>query len=364
MEDSSVKISTSSSDSSSARKHTNSKVTKPAHRNAKRSNTHAAHSPVHEHLPSSPHSGSRMGRHKRVWKACERCRMKKIKCDDEFPCKRCKDDGLVCIAGTRKKTEYKQLPRGHAEVLENTLFALSATIHKLYAMVRSSQQWDLGEPEFNDRGQPVIHDIAAKLGCIRLSADVDLPPHSVFPEDEAGLAKLAAELEVQQRERESQASVEVKSEAGSTCNCTDGASSSELDHSGFEQNDRKVLISGCNNVQTLSPKSFTSYNDFDQNTVLTTDIYPAPAMFSVQPPSGSTSHQSWNIEGTASMDMPPQYIHNMDVDMAEIMLNQGLVGSEFGTIKPHTISCPNLGVMLGVGNPMIYSGYNMESLWS
>ena len=114
MEDSSLKISTSSSGSSSARRHTtSSKVTKPAHRNAKRSNTHAAtQSPVHEHSPLSPHSGSGMDRHKRVWKACERCRMKKTKCDGEFPCKRCKDDGLVCTAGTRKKTEYKQLPRG------------------------------------------------------------------------------------------------------------------------------------------------------------------------------------------------------------------------------------------------------------
>jgi len=35
-------------------------------------------------------------------------------CDGEFPCKRCKDDGLVCTAGTRKKMEYKQLPRGYA----------------------------------------------------------------------------------------------------------------------------------------------------------------------------------------------------------------------------------------------------------
>lgn len=72
------------------------------------------------------------GRHKRVWKACERCRMKKtkvcppylllysrpvisltfLKCDGESPCKRCKDDGLVCTAGSRKKTEFKQLPRG------------------------------------------------------------------------------------------------------------------------------------------------------------------------------------------------------------------------------------------------------------
>ncbi|KAK7962530.1 uncharacterized protein PG986_003355 [Apiospora aurea] len=331
MEDSSLKISTSSGSSSARRHTTSSKVTKPAHRNAKRSNTHATQSPAHEHSPLSPHSGSGMDRHKRVWKACERCRMKKTKCDGEFPCKRCKDDGLVCTAGTRKKTEYKQLPRGYAEVLENTQFALIATVHKLYAMVRSSQQWDLGEPEFNDR---------------------------------AGLAKLAAELEVQQRERESQAAVEVKSEADSTCNRTDRASSSELDHSDFEQDYRKVLMSGRNNVQTLSPQSFTSYNDFDPNTVPTTDYDPAAAIFPVQSPTGPTSYPSWNMARPASMDMPPQYIQNMDVDMAEMMLNQGLVESEFGTIKPHMLSCPNPEVMLGVGDPMIYSGYNIESLRS
>lgn len=36
-----------------------------------------------------------------------------MQCDGEFPCKRCKDDGLVCTAGIRKKMEYKQLPRGY-----------------------------------------------------------------------------------------------------------------------------------------------------------------------------------------------------------------------------------------------------------
>jgi hypothetical protein len=33
-------------------------------------------------------------------------------------------------------------------------------------MIRQNRAWDLGEPELNDRGQPVIHDIAARLGCI------------------------------------------------------------------------------------------------------------------------------------------------------------------------------------------------------
>ncbi|KAM7211120.1 hypothetical protein V8F06_013495, partial [Rhypophila decipiens] len=137
----------------------NSKSVKAVCRGSKRSNTHARN-------PLSPSSykshGSHSvsgGQHKRVWKACERCRMKKTKCGGEFPCKRCKDDGLVCTASTRKKTEYKQLPKGYAELLENTQFALIKTIHKLYSMVRNQQKWDLGEPELNDRGQPVIHNI-------------------------------------------------------------------------------------------------------------------------------------------------------------------------------------------------------------
>ncbi|KXX73509.1 Fluconazole resistance protein 1, partial [Madurella mycetomatis] len=182
------------------RHHAVPKPIKTGHRVAKRTATLAQ--------PQTPtidsHSQHTDGRHKRVWKACERCRMKKTKCDGEFPCKRCKDDGLVCTAGARKKTEYKQLPRGYAEVLENTQFALVATVQKLFSMVRSQQPWEYGEPELNDRGQPVIHDIASKLGCIRPNSDADLPVHSIFPEDEAGLAELARQLEEQQKEEGSQ----------------------------------------------------------------------------------------------------------------------------------------------------------------
>ncbi|KAF5268203.1 hypothetical protein FOXYS1_911 [Fusarium oxysporum] len=113
------------------------------------------------------------------------------RCDGGFPCKRCKGDGLVCTAGVRKKIEYKQLPRGYAEVLENTQFDLIATVHKLYSMVRNNQSRDLSEPELNDRGQPVIHNIAQKLGCIRPNRDIGLPVHSVFPEDEDNYRKAA-----------------------------------------------------------------------------------------------------------------------------------------------------------------------------
>ncbi|KFY27308.1 hypothetical protein V493_03580 [Pseudogymnoascus sp. VKM F-4281 (FW-2241)] len=60
--------------------------------------------------PSGSRSPEVDERHKRVWKACERCRMKKTKCDGESPCKRCRDDSVVCTVGHLKKAEFKQLP--------------------------------------------------------------------------------------------------------------------------------------------------------------------------------------------------------------------------------------------------------------
>ncbi|TVY36201.1 Fluconazole resistance protein, partial [Lachnellula subtilissima] len=118
--------------------------------------------------------------HRRVRKACERCRIKKTKCDGDLPCKRCKLDGLVCIAGRRKKGEHKEFPpknslvsNRYAEVLEDTQHILISTIHKLYSRVRNGESWNLGEPELDDRGLPVVHDIAEKLGCVRPSFDED-----------------------------------------------------------------------------------------------------------------------------------------------------------------------------------------------
>lgn len=90
------------------------------------------------------------GRLKRAWKACERCRMRKSKCSGEIPCKRCKDDGMVCTAVSRKNIAFKQFPRGYAEVLENTQYALTVTVQKLYTMIRNNESWNLGEPESND----------------------------------------------------------------------------------------------------------------------------------------------------------------------------------------------------------------------
>ncbi|KAH7114873.1 hypothetical protein EDB81DRAFT_892954 [Dactylonectria macrodidyma] len=300
---------------------------------------------------------------RRVWKACERCRMKKSKCDGEFPCKRCKDDGMVCAAGIKKKMEYKQLPRGYAEVLENTQFALTVAIHKLYFMVRNNQPWELGDPDLNDRGQPVIHNIVQKLGCIRADSDVDLSIHLVFPEDEAGIAKLAHQLEELQKEANNPRK-EVEDADSSAYNQTQQASLLELDHSDFKHDYQKAACIS-NNAMVLSPQSFTPSSEFD--------FAPLPPEIdaSATSPSQSPSMPSFSAwlsisDETQPSDLTMRFLQLPSVPGSMDILNegfrgfqglQGLMESEFGTVSPHVLSCPNPEVMMGMGDPMIYSGY-------
>jgi hypothetical protein len=98
-------------------------------------------------------------------------------------------------------------------------------------MVRNNESWELGDPEMNDRGQPVIHDIASKLGCIRPSPDL---PYA-FPEGAEDFAELQAQLQAARSEthsddtRSRKASDDVS--YSPALDRTDRASSSESDRS-------------------------------------------------------------------------------------------------------------------------------------
>jgi hypothetical protein len=91
-------------------------------------------------------------------------------------------------------------------------------------MVRNGESWDLGEPELNDRGLPVIHNIAEKLGCIRPSPDM---PQS-FPEDAEEFAELQRQMFAGKLENSDGKASE---DSMSHPDRTERASSSESDHS-------------------------------------------------------------------------------------------------------------------------------------
>ncbi|KAF9776014.1 hypothetical protein IL306_005848 [Fusarium sp. DS 682] len=317
------------------------------HRTSKRADSSAV---TIQHYHHAPRTVGIDGRDKRVWKACERCRMKKTKvyprstsdsilatnmekCDGEFPCKRCKDDGLVCTTAIRRKTKYKQLPPGYTEVLENTQFAFIATIHKLYSMVVNNQPWELGEPELNNHGQPIIHNIAQKLGCIRPQGDVELPVHSVFPGNEAGLPEPAPQLDGQQ------------------------------DDNGQQMEDKDTDCSECNRTDqwSLSPQTFTySTNDFG----FAPSLPDIDAAAKCPPQSLSMSNfPAWVMTAksqvsnlTMQFKQQPGPLGNID------QRHQSLVGSQFSTISTHVLSCSNPEVMMGVEDPMIYFTYDGEHM--
>jgi hypothetical protein len=279
---------------------------------------------------------------------------------------------LICTAGTRKKTEYKQLPPGYAEVLENTQFVLIATVQKLYSMVRNGDPWELGEPELNDRGQPIIHNVAAKLGCLRPNSDLDLPVHSIFPEDEAGMAELARQLQEHAATSSSSAGGSSQSrqeaEAGSTYTHTERASSSaasDAEHSDLDlDTDYRRAAFGTASTVSLSPASL-SYPDFEISppSAAPSDGFPHANQQSPAVPAHPNSFQWASRPTSMDFSQPQLWMASQGFMDADVM-NSGVLGSNYGIKPPHgfSSSCRNPGVMMGVGDPMIFSGYDEDPL--
>ncbi|CAH0021688.1 unnamed protein product [Clonostachys rhizophaga] len=241
-----------SSPSSTRSASTRSKASS-SHRVTKRTSPHVESTmSYNDHLVHAHGGAGRRG--KRVWKACERCRMKKTKCDGEFPCQRCNDDGLICTASVRKRPGYKQLPSGYAEVLENTQLVLVATIRKLYEMVRNHDEWRLGEPRCNDRGQAIIHNIAQKLACIRSNGDIDLPVQSVFPEDMEGMEHLASIL------RKQQATLEAEDGSNKSSDGFSGYSTEANSPEYHSDLDHELCVPGPEGQDSSLQRSYTPEN--------------------------------------------------------------------------------------------------------
>ncbi|KXL41965.1 hypothetical protein M433DRAFT_72405 [Acidomyces richmondensis BFW] len=121
------------------------------------------------------------GIRKRVCKACDRCRLKKSKCDGAHPCSRCKADNAICVFGERKKSHDKIYPKGYVEMLEQQQSQLVSALQEMYRRLRRANAWD--GPQLSEAtGHPLTHDILAALNLLEPkndgSGDVE-----VFEED-------------------------------------------------------------------------------------------------------------------------------------------------------------------------------------
>ncbi|KAF3031814.1 hypothetical protein E8E12_001580 [Didymella heteroderae] len=103
---------------------------------------------------------------KRVCKACDRCRLKKSKCDGASPCSRCKADNAICVFGERKKSQDKVYPKGYVEMLEQQQVQLVAGLRELYTRLQRGRGWP-GQPlREAQSGHPLTHDILERLDLL------------------------------------------------------------------------------------------------------------------------------------------------------------------------------------------------------
>ncbi|KAL4864988.1 hypothetical protein BDV12DRAFT_175395 [Aspergillus spectabilis] len=116
--------------------------------------------------PASENSHSDSGVRKRVCKACDRCRLKKSKCDGAKPCGRCRADNTLCVFGERKKAHDKVYPKGYVEMLEQQQTWLVNGLQQLYRRLLDGEGWQ-GEPlKCEPNGHPLTHDLLTQLGAL------------------------------------------------------------------------------------------------------------------------------------------------------------------------------------------------------
>lgn len=108
---------------------------------------------------------------KRVCKACDRCRLKKSKCDGASPCSRCKADNAICVFGERKKSQDKVYPKGYVEMLEQQQTQLVAGLRELYTRLQQGQSWPGAPLREASSGHPLTHDILERLDLLHTSPD-------------------------------------------------------------------------------------------------------------------------------------------------------------------------------------------------
>jgi hypothetical protein len=264
-------------------------------------------------------------------------------------------------------------------------------------MVRNGEPWELGEPEMNERGQPVIHDIASKLGCIRPSPDLPF----AFPEEEDDFLKLQATMQAKSdltsEETGSRKPSTDDSSSSPSLDRADRASSTESDHSTMSKEYNQKLLSQRRNAaakSTMARKSMpasilTNLSDLSRPThdgetswrsrtsIDTSHSFPSPAYTDYQTGSPMTASPfSWSgtddflsehhILGYSAqmmqqqqqqMPRPSPLAHNfsMSQDNHKLTADDALPGVfGDGTVRPNMLYC-------NTGNTSDYDAMDLTS---
>jgi len=119
---------------------------------------------------------------KRVCKACDRCRLKKSKCDGNSPCGRCQSDNAICVFGERRKSQDKVYPKGFVEQLENNQPLMVAGLQEMYKRMVAAGAWEGPLLKDSLHGAPLTHDILEKLGVLKKDTEGNMEYFEDDPE--------------------------------------------------------------------------------------------------------------------------------------------------------------------------------------
>lgn len=256
----------------------------------------------------------------------------------------------------------------YVEFLETTHLALIGSVHKLYSMIQRNQPWDLGDPELNDQGELVIHDVAKKLGCLGPNGEIQLPIQYELPTTAAGMARLAANPERQQYRYEDDEDDEEYSDYKE-------ADSPTNDHSG-EESPLSELIQSIETELDYRRETFARYNNSITNS--------SPSLYSVD----DSGHSHSGSDGVNSCVTSSPYISSMtefsDPSLSQLgtapdemtlflqqygqapnmgMLNWELGESDYNAPKNDVSTIPDFEMTINAEGQMMFPEYNDHSLW-
>ncbi|KAB8218897.1 hypothetical protein BDV33DRAFT_174655 [Aspergillus novoparasiticus] len=112
-------------------------------------------------------SGSKPHTSTRITIACERCRVKKIRCNGRRPCGNCSEMNADCIFRQIRSTR-RPYPRGYVEMMEEHQSQMVDGLQELYRRSVDGEGWPgpllAKRPEAE--GQPLTHDLLVRLGVL------------------------------------------------------------------------------------------------------------------------------------------------------------------------------------------------------
>ncbi|MCJ1381422.1 hypothetical protein MMC17_004532 [Xylographa soralifera] len=107
----------------------------------------------------------------RVGRACDRCRLKKCKCDGQQLCQRCNSDNAICNATRRIPPPERAFSKEDVKVLSMEHKQLSQGLQHLYQHVIQNKPWEGPHVRLDKNRQPLVHEILERIGII--GGDVD-----------------------------------------------------------------------------------------------------------------------------------------------------------------------------------------------